>query len=331
MLTNSLCSVSDAAKLIASGRILFVGGEENLLRQLPSGTWIGATSANFMSASGGVTDGDHIFVTDITDVAEKAEVRSYSADELRDIGSHYPENGFTVLNIPGLSPLHQTFACEVQTYPGVFNSPLYGWIAGVHVSDIGKRAPKTFAGDGAAQDNRAAALHVTLPEGKAAKIDIINLFGQGDGADVEFGAEGFEASGDCRIDGKPTNFACYVAANGIDTRLPLVADYNGAMINVSLREVDASAGKASFYAPVFKGVKYKFAKPVPDYVQEFDKQLAAIGGDKVAFSCNCILNYLYAGLEGKRSGSVVGPITFGEIAYMLLNQTLVYVSIEAIA
>jgi hypothetical protein len=278
-----------------------------------------------------VTESDRVFVTDITDLAEKAEVRSYSADELTDIGSDYPENGFTVLNIPGLSPLHQTFACEVRKYSGVFNSPLYGWITGVHVSEIGKRAPKTFAGDGTAHDNRAAAMHVTLPEGKAAKIDIINLFDQGDGAEIEFTAEGFEASGDCLIDGKPTNFASYVAANGIDTRLPLVADYNGAMINVSLRDLDASAGKASFFAPVFRGVKYKFAKSVLDYVKEVNRRLAATDADRVAFSCNCILNYLYAGLEGKRSGSVVGPMTFGEIAYMLLNQTLVYVSIESVA
>ena len=41
------------------------------------------------------------------------------------------------------------------------------------------------------------------------------------------------------------------------------------------------------------------------------------------FSCNCILNYLYGGLEGKHTGSVYGPITFGEIAHLLLNQTLV--------
>ena len=35
-----------------------------------------------------------------------------------------------------------------------------------------------------------------------------------------------------------------------------------------------------------------------------------------------------ADLEGKRTGEIVGPITFGEIACMLLNQTLVYATIE---
>lgn len=50
-----------------------------------------------------------------------------------------------------------------------------------------------------------------------------------------------------------------------------------------------------------------------------------MGSEKepAAFSCNCILNYVYAGLEGKRTGTILGPITFGEIAHQFLNQTIV--------
>jgi hypothetical protein len=33
-------------------------------------------------------------------------------------------------------------------------------------------------------------------------------------------------------------------------------------------------------------------------------------------------------LEGKKTGGVTGPITFGEIAYQLLNQTLAYISVK---
>jgi hypothetical protein len=46
------------------------------------------------------------------------------------------------------------------------------------------------------------------------------------------------------------------------------------------------------------------------------------------FSCNCILNFLYGELEGKSIGTFTGPVTFGEIAYQLVNQTLVYVKAE---
>ncbi|WP_439895878.1 DUF6976 family protein [Alloyangia pacifica] len=40
-------------------------------------------------------------------------------------------------------------------------------------------------------------------------------------------------------------------------------------------------------------------------------------------SCNCILNFPYDPLETKRTGDFTDPVTFGEIAYILLNQTMV--------
>ena len=112
--------------------------------------------------------------------------------------------------------------------------------------------------------------------------------------------------------------------------LPLVADYCGAMVNTSFQNVDPVKKKVDFYAPVFKGIQYKLAAPVTDYVTSFVKQMPTTAEDKILFSCNCILNYLYSGLEGKRTGSVTGPITFGEIAYQLLNQTMAYVVIDDI-
>jgi hypothetical protein len=32
-------------------------------------------------------------------------------------------------------------------------------------------------------------------------------------------------------------------------------------------------------------------------------------------------------LEGKKVGAITGPTTFGEVAYQLLNQTMVYLKI----
>jgi hypothetical protein len=77
-------------------------------------------------------------------------------------------------------------------------------------------------------------------------------------------------------------------------------------------------------------VEYKLAKPVPNYVESFEKLIDAELGDKMVFACNCILNYLYSELEGKRTGNMTGPVTFGEVAYQLLNQTMAYMTIESI-
>jgi len=99
------------------------------------------------------------------------------------------------------------------------------------------------------------------------------------------------------------------------------------MINVSIQHIDAEAGTVDFYAPVFPHVDYRLAAPIADYVAGFSAQLHA-DEPAPAFSCNCVLNYFYAGLEGRSTAPLTGPMTFGEIAYMLLNQTAVYLTVN---
>src|SRR3989475_2638464 len=129
--------------------------------------------------------------------------------------------------------------------------------------------------------------------------------------------DGFGPITDCWIDGKKTNFARWLTDNAVDTKLPLIADYNGALINVSIQTVDPKAGTVSLYAPVFADRMYRLAKPMPDYVQGFRSVTAGPTHD-LAFACNCTLNYVYGKLAGARVG-LPGPFTFGEIAYQLLN------------
>jgi len=137
---------------------------------------------------------------------------------------------------------------------------------------------------------------------------------------------GFSA-GVVSIGGKRQNLAAYLTDAGIDTKLPLVADYHGAMVNVSVRSVDPAAGQVDFYAPVFPDASYRLARPVADYAGSFASAFTPEGAP-LSFSCNCILNYAYAGLEGRQTGRLLGPMSFGEIAYMLLNQTAVYLTID---
>jgi len=103
-----------------------------------------------------------------------------------------------------------------------------------------------------------------------------------------------------------------------------VADYNGTLINVSIKSVSAENKTVDLYAPVFSGKEYRFASPIKDYAASFAEHLQEYRDLKPIFSCNCILNYLYGKLDGKATPPFAGPVTFGEIAYQLLNQTLVY-------
>lgn len=51
-------------------------------------------------------------------------------------------------------------------------------------------------------------------------------------------------------------------------------------------------------------------------------------GKNIVFACNCILNHTYGHMEGHRLGTLEGPVTFGEVAFQLVNQTLVYLELR---
>lgn len=324
---KKLLELSQVINKIKNGERLILAGCESLLNQLPEGNWIAGTIPYFMDVDGGVFDVSKIFVDEVPPEVKNISIKSYDENTLKDFALDKFENGYSTIIIPANSKCHQAFAKDSYSYENIFDSPLIGWIAGINLNDLGKDAPKVFDGTTkiALKDN-AVVMHLELPENKHANIDIINLFNQGDGATITFDSTRFSAS-DCYIDGKKQSFAKFLTDNKIDTKLPLVADYCGAIVNTSFQSVDILQDIVNFYAPVFKDVEYKIAKPVDDYIKQFTSKVSSLD-IKPVFTCNCILNYLYAELEGKKTGNLTGPITFGEIAYQLLNQTLVYLTIE---
>ncbi|NUN07131.1 MAG: hypothetical protein HUU57_15405 [Bdellovibrio sp.] len=304
-----------------------LAGDEHLLRQLPKGKWIGGTIPYFMSEVGGVLTHDQIQVTDLPEYIKDVRVKTYAEHRLEEIPKDYDVNGVSFVIIPAFTNVHQSFAKNCSSYKGIFDSPLIGWITGIDLKDVGAERPKVFNGTtGESFDSEALVMHVKLPANKVGKVNILNLFKQGNGDVIRFVNVGFEVK-DCYVNGDKTNFAEYLARKKIDTQLPLVANYMGAMINVSFQSVDSGSKKVSLYAPVFPDVDYVIADPVENYENAFLAELKKSPMDPT-FSCNCILNYLYANLEGKKTGHIVGPITFGEVAYMLLNQTMVYLTFE---
>ena len=323
-----LLQVEQVSALIRGGQVLLLAGEENLLRRLPRGSWIGGTIPYFMADSGGCVDRQRVFVTALPAGLTCRAIRRYGAKEIQRVYADLPADGFGVVIAPAQSQVHLAFALDAPGYEKFAPRPLVGWISGVHLSELGKTSPKVIDGTtGEALDQAAVVMHLGLPPRKVAELGILNIFGQGDGPAISFPESGFSATS-VEIDGRRCNLAQYVREMGLDTRLPLVADYCGTSINVSFQTVAEARGEVRFYAPVFAGIRYRHARPVGDYVAEFTSGLPRGIDGRVAFSCNCILNYLHSGLEGRSTGGIVGPITFGEIAYQLLNQTMVYVTIE---
>jgi hypothetical protein len=328
-MTNELISVQAAAELIRQGRPLSLAGPESALDQLPPGNWIGGTIPYFMMAQGGVVStAGQVFVTDLSSVGH-VQVAYYRPDELASITAGAPDNGFSITILPAASQAHQRFAADAANYADAFIKPTVGWIAGVHLSELGQVTPKVYDGRTTTKhEDGAVVAYVSLPADKLASVEIVNLFEPDNGDVLTFSQTSFEV-GECQVNGETVNLADYVNQRGLSHgRLPLVGDYAGAHVNVSLQNVDAGTGKVTLYAPVFPGVDYRFAKPVADYAGAFRARLAAQDSSDTIMACNCILNFLFGELEGKAIGGVAGPITFGEIAYQLLNQTLVTVKVH---
>jgi hypothetical protein len=326
--SQQLYEVKDVEALIRRGDGLLLAGDESLLRRLPRGKWIAGTIPYFMTEAGGLVNRQRIFVNELPEGLQCVGIRRYGEDDIARVYSDLPPRGIGVMIAPATSRVHLAFALNAPSYEKFAIRPLIGWISGVHLSELGKATPRVFDGtSGEALDQQAVVMHVSVPSGKVAELGILNIFEEGEGPAITFPANGFSAT-DVEIGGRPRNLAKYIQETSLDTRLPLVADYCGAKINVSFQAVDQAKGEVQFYAPVFAGVPYHHAKPVADYVAEFDSNLPK-RIDQIAFSCNCILNYLHSGLEGRKTGGIVGPITFGEIAYQLLNQTMAYLTIES--
>lgn len=315
-------------ELVAAGRHLIIAGDEQLLRRLPRGNWIGGTIPYFMTPAGGQSSRAHLHVTEMPALAKGASIAVYDEASITRLGLDSPENGYSVVIVPHYSRLHQQYALEAPRYEQLFLKVVAGWIAGAHLDDSGRVAPKVVDGrTGNLFDSKAVALHVTLPSRYHAKVGIVNIFEQGDGQEIFFPSSGFEAR-ECVVGGKRSRIDEALGAILTDIRWPLVANYCGTRCNVGIRDLDLANNLIRFWAPVFEGVSYRQAKPVPDYSGGF---LAAIPDvHTVAFSCNCVLNYVYGALEGRRTGSLEGPMTYGEIAYQLVNQTLVYIAVDEI-
>lgn len=318
-----LLNFDETSKLIADGKLLHIAGTESLLRKLPKGNWIGGSTEYFMARDGGKVSGELLFITEFP--YPDFSIKTYDSSNIENVAADGFDNGFSVVIVPFDSAVHRDYADNAASYKDMFIKNVTGWVSGLNLGIAGQTPISVNGLTGEPYADKAVALHVKVPDDKVVSINMINIFSQDENAPViEFAEEGFSIA-KCFVDGKEVVFADYIAQNGIDTKLPLVGDYSGSGVNTSFKSIEN--GVVNFYAPVFKSIKYRMAKGISDYEREFNNRIAEHKDTDAAFSCNCILNFLYGELEGKNIEAFAGPITFGEIAYQLVNQTLVYVTV----
>jgi hypothetical protein len=161
-------------------------------------------------------------------------------------------------------------------------------------------------------------MHIELPENKYAEVHIFNPYVQGKGDSIKFEYDGMVLK-DALINGQKRNFAEYLREIHFDMLMPFVANYSGAMINV----VCCGIGETEVFtsAPVFRSLEYRIA--------EIDQSIVepSLISDRIVFSVTCIGNYLQPDVCAQYLKKMNGPVVYGEIAYQLVNQTTVYVTI----
>ncbi|MCL1975657.1 MAG: hypothetical protein FWG61_05800 [Firmicutes bacterium] len=318
-----LLSFDETVKKIASGQLLHIAGAEKLLKKLPCGNWLGGSTEYFMAKEGGIVTDDLLYVNEFA--YNEYIITTYDADTIPSIMSDAFDNGFTLIILPFDSAVHNIYAAQAPEFLGMFIKNIAGWVSGVNADKKGQ-VPLTINGQtGIAYENMAVAVHIRIPDDKLVNIGIINIFKPNKNSPVlEFAQEGFSVQ-TCLADGKEVVLANFLKQNAIDTKLPLIGDYSGAAINTAFKSVENDV--VEFYAPVFPHIKYNFSEPIEDYIKEFNERLSEFTNVEAIFACNCILNFLYGDLAGKDISTFFGPVTFGEVAYQLLNQTLVYVTV----
>lgn len=324
---NTLCSYEEVCALIDKGDKLLLAGDKDIIEKLPKGNWMAGTISYFMSGEGGIKTNEKIFTTIIPKEIIDFKITTYAESELCNIPKGYFKNGFSFIIIPSFSSVHTSFAENCISYENIFDSPLVGWVAGFDLERKDIANGIVYNGStGESFSDRAIVMHLVLEKNKKAKMNNINLFKQGNGDIISFDQKGFNIKS-CNINGEESNFAKYLIENEVDISLPLVSEFRGFSANVSFKSINQELGIVELYASVFPDTEYRVASPIGIYEDEFNDEVLK-NNINPFFSCNCILNYLYANLEGKKTGKILGPMTFGEIAHILLNQTMVYISFE---
>jgi hypothetical protein len=312
---QGLFSIEEVVKMIQKGDGLLLAGNFDVLSRLPAGNWIaGTTPFAIIYPENKTTIGDKIFVSQLPDFVTKTVIKEYDQHTLKEIYNDAPDHGLTLLIIPFASEAQLEFATSATTYENFAAHPVCGWISwaqdgnGLVISGNNNKA----------HHDKAVAMHIEFPDTKYAELHIFNPYVQGDGDDITFDFSGSTIK-NAYINGKKQDFAEYLRKINFDKNKPFVANYSGAMINVSCSNIIQDT--VSVYAPVFPTIDYR--------IGAIDETITApeLINDQILFALTCIVNYSQSDFCNKYLKKMNGLVTYGEIGYQLLNQTTVFVTI----
>lgn len=317
--------------MIKAGRTLVLAGAEADFAGLPAGNWIGGTVACFLAGGKIMRAQGHLIYADLSAIALKTELRRFPAKQLPRLGAHYPANGFAVAILPGHSPLLRAVATKMPDWPGLYNAPLVGWVSAVPLSQLGQMEPKIFCGNATPRRDSAALMYVYLPDNMFPALGIVNLFAASSCSSLRFPAGGYTIKGNCLINGQKANLSRLIATGEIDPALPLTADRSGALLNNSIIANDPKTGLITFLNPIDPTLTYRFAEPFADFKSALTMAAAGLNLPGAALASVCIASLRHLDATTRPMLPAIAPVTFGQIGYTVLTQTIACLSLSYLA
>ncbi len=325
---NGLYTKDQVIEFIKQGRIMHLCGNEDTLKGLPKGNWVAGMSPYFMDGVGKICN-DKIYVDDFSFIAEECEVATFDKTDIAEIASRNKYgNGFIFIVLPINSEVYFTFANHSLEYEHIYDNPVVGYVSAVRLEEYGKKQPKVAIGsDGILHDAKAAVMYVKVANRLRVRAEIMN-FDTIDyaSAPLKFPKPGFDQC-DCLINGEPGKIGKHLERIKQETgHYPqLITSQNGALVNRDIKYVNAETGEASFFAPIYTEDTYHCVKPNNDYLATFNRRL---GRKTDVIACVSCTSYFMQGDFEYRHIDFNGVYTFGEIAYQLLNKTIVTLEVD---
>ena len=334
-MVHGLHSVAEVNAMIEKGDILLLAGDSALLSQLRKGKWIGGITSLFVENGKTLSSREEIYVHNITGIAAAVKLKTYDLTTIKNIYDDAFDDGFSVLILPCDSDIMDEYACNCSDYSNFAHRVVCGWgTATPHYSEYERDdTALVFSGETGMSyaSDVCVVMHIQLPEGKFAEIHAVSALKPGDGDVIEF-EENCQRIENVLINGVRQNFRQYMIDKQIDRSNEyinvLTGDHDaGVVTNVGIyedRETDLEK-YVSIAVPVFKGISYRLAKV--DYNYSYEN----MNEQEIVYSCACVGNYVRPDIFTNFLMKTNGPFVYGEVAYILLNFSIVYVTVGNIS
>lgn len=320
-----LVSVIEARHWISQNRPLAIFGPENLLNQLPKGSWIGGvTTMIYSNKELDPLRGLELLACDFSDVGTNHSIKAYSKKELGRIDLDGYDSGFCFLISPSKGPVFD--ALYEHTLTG-FSKPIAGIVAGGPFPG-GTKREVLWGLDADLGSDRVAVIHVKLPINRKARFVSMNMFEPKWKPVIEVLSNSSSVE-TCLIDGVKQNLLTYFKSNGMDLRFPLMFLHGNVRMNVSITEIQEDKQSVIFNVPLRVGRKYYTAKAFDNYPQTLRQHVRELlrRESTVFFSCNGFRNFVDGELT-KGFPGMAGVACMGEVANQVHSQTFTFVTID---